>query len=110
MLADGYVSILLLGGIALMVAVRAAVIPSAPRRTILVGHWGGEEQGLVGSRAFAEDHPEVIQGLQVAFNQDNGTWRIEYLQGQGFLLAGANVARWIAGEGLIGPVDASLGY
>jgi hypothetical protein len=67
-----------------------------PRRTILVGHWGAEEQGLVGSRAFAEDHPEVIQGLQVAFNQDNGTWRIEYLEGQGFLFAGASVARWIA--------------
>lgn len=30
-----------------------------PRRTILVGHWGGEEQGLSGSRAFAADHPEV---------------------------------------------------
>lgn len=36
MMADGYVSVLLLGGIALMVAIRAAVIPSAPRRTILV--------------------------------------------------------------------------
>ena len=23
-----------------------------PRRTILVGHWGAEEQGLVGSRSF----------------------------------------------------------
>jgi Zn-dependent M28 family amino/carboxypeptidase len=29
----------------------------APKRTILAGHWSGEELGLVGSRAFAEDHP-----------------------------------------------------
>ena len=26
-----------------------------PKRTILVGHWGSEEQGLNGSRAFVED-------------------------------------------------------
>jgi Zn-dependent M28 family amino/carboxypeptidase len=66
-----------------------------PRRTILVGHWGGEEQGLIGSRAFSEDHPEVVQNLQVLFNQDNGTWRIEYIQTQGLLGAGANLARWV---------------
>jgi hypothetical protein len=67
-----------------------------PRRTILAGHWGGEEQGTIGSLAFAEDHPEVIQGLQVAFNQDNGTWRVEILEGQGFLKASANLAKWVA--------------
>jgi hypothetical protein len=67
-----------------------------PRRTILAGHWGGEEQGTIGSLAFAEDHPEVISGLQVAFNQDNGTWRVEILEGQGFLKAGGNLARWVA--------------
>jgi len=66
-----------------------------PRRTILVGHWGGEEQGLIGSRAFAEDHPDVVQNLQVLFNQDNGTWRIEYIQTQGLLGAGANLAKWV---------------
>ena len=67
-----------------------------PRRTIIAGHWGGEEQGTIGSLAFAEDHPEVIKGLQVAFNQDNGTWRVEILEAQGFLEAGANLARWVA--------------
>jgi carboxypeptidase Q len=67
-----------------------------PRRTILVGHWGGEEQGENGSLAFAEDHPEVVNGLQAAFNQDNGTWRVEVLEGQGFLAASANLARWVA--------------
>jgi hypothetical protein len=67
-----------------------------PRRTILVGHWANEEMGLVGSAAFREDHPEVMEGLQVLFNQDNGTWRIERIEGQGFLNAGAHIARWIS--------------
>jgi Zn-dependent M28 family amino/carboxypeptidase len=67
-----------------------------PRRTILVGHWGAEEQGLIGSRAFTEDHPDVVENLQVLFNQDNGTWRIEYIQTQGLVGAAGNLARWIA--------------
>lgn len=68
----------------------------APRRTILAGHWGGEEQGLIGSRAFSEDHPEVLAGLQALFNQDNGTWRIEYVETNGFLEAAGNLARWLS--------------
>ncbi|MBC7897354.1 MAG: M20/M25/M40 family metallo-hydrolase, partial [Cytophagaceae bacterium] len=67
-----------------------------PRRTIIAGHWGGEEQGTIGSLAFNEDHKDVIDGLQVAFNQDNGTWRVEVLEGQGFLKASSNLARWVA--------------
>ena len=67
-----------------------------PKRTILVGHWGGEEQGTIGSLAFGEDHPDVIAGLQVVFNQDNGTWRAELLEGQGFAKASGNLARWAA--------------
>ena len=65
-----------------------------PRRTIIVGHWGGEEQGLIGSTAFAADNPEVVDGLQAAFNQDNGTWRIDFIRMQGFLGAGEHFARW----------------
>jgi carboxypeptidase Q len=67
-----------------------------PRRTILVGHWGGEEQGLIGSRAFAEDRPDVVANLQALFNQDNGTWRVDYIQAQGLLGASAHLARWVA--------------
>lgn len=70
-----------------------AVYPN-PRRTILAGHWGGEEQGLIGSTAFAADNPDVVDGLQVALNQDNGTWRIDYIRMQGFLGAGERFARW----------------
>ncbi len=67
-----------------------------PRRTIIAGHWGGEEQGLVGSHAFTEDHPEVVANLQALFNQDNGTWRVEYVETQGYLKAAGNVARWLS--------------
>ena len=54
-----------------------------PKRTIIVGHWSGEEQGLNGSRAWAADHPEVVQHLQALFNQDNGTGRIQTISTQG---------------------------
>lgn len=67
-----------------------------PKRTIIVGHWGGEEQGLNGSRAYAKDHPEVVKGLQALFNQDNGTGRIVNFSASGFTTASGNVARWMA--------------
>ncbi len=67
-----------------------------PRRTIVVGHWGGEEQGLIGSTAFAADNPEVVDGLQAAFNQDNGTWRVDYIRMMGFTAAGAHFGRWFS--------------
>ena len=66
-----------------------------PRRTILVGHWGAEEMGLIGSGSFREDHPEVVEGLQVGFNQDNGTWRFEKIEGQGFLDMAAHLPKWM---------------
>lgn len=67
-----------------------------PKRTILVGHWGSEEQGTIGSSAFREDHPEVMEGMQAAFNQDNGTWRFERLEGQGFLGSAAHLPVWMS--------------
>lgn len=67
-----------------------------PKRTILVGHWGSEEQGLNGSRAFVEDHPEIVNNLQVLFNQDNGTGRVTNLSGQGFLNAYEYLTRWLS--------------
>ncbi len=67
-----------------------------PKRTILVGHWGSEEQGLNGSRAFVEDHPEIVKNIQVLFNQDNGTGRVVNLSGQGFIKAGDYLTRWLA--------------
>ena len=67
-----------------------------PKRTILVGHWGSEEQGLNGSRAFVEDHPEIVENLQVFVNQDNGTGRVVRISGQGLIDAGMFLAKWLA--------------
>ncbi|HEY2806465.1 MAG TPA: M20/M25/M40 family metallo-hydrolase [Gemmatimonadales bacterium] len=66
-----------------------------PRRTIIIGHWGGEEEGTIGSEVFADDHADVMAGAQVVFNQDNGTWRADTLEAQGFAMAGVNLARWV---------------
>ena len=66
-----------------------------PRRTIIVGHWGAEEQGLIGSGSFREDHPDVVTGLQAAFNQDNGTWRFEKIDGQAYADAANHLPRWM---------------
>lgn len=76
-----------------------------PRRTIVVGLWGGEEQGLLGSRAYvstylaepeASDQASATAGgggelkkkaayekFSVYFNHDNGTGKFRgvYLQG-----------------------------
>jgi hypothetical protein len=72
-----------------------------PKRTIMVGHWSSEEQGLNGSTAFTEDHPEVMKGLQALFNQDNGTGRVQSLKQWYSKLPGfytdsmsANVVSW----------------
>jgi carboxypeptidase Q len=67
-----------------------------PNRTIVVGHWSGEEQGLNGSRAFAEDHPEIVRGLHALFNQDNGTGRIRNISMQGFTGVAPTFRRWLA--------------
>ena len=66
-----------------------------PKRTILVGHWGSEEQGLNGSRAFVKDHPEIVKNMQVLFNQDNGTGRVVNISGNGFLNSYDYLGRWL---------------
>jgi carboxypeptidase Q len=61
-------------------------------RTVRVGLWGAEEEGLLGSKAYVKEHfadPEVMKttaehaNLSGYFNIDNGTGRIRgvYLQG-----------------------------
>ena len=67
-----------------------------PQRTILAGHWTGEEQGLVGSRAFSEDHPEVVKGLQFMFNHDLGTGRVNRIHGAGLPDAAAHLEQWLS--------------
>ncbi|MCA6079062.1 M20/M25/M40 family metallo-hydrolase [Fulvivirga sedimenti] len=67
-----------------------------PKRTIIAGHWGSEEQGLNGSRSYVEDHPEIVENLQALFNQDNGTGRVVNISGQGYLHAYEYLGRWLS--------------
>ena len=85
------------GTIAILEAMRIlkGVYPE-PKRTILVGHWGGEEQGLNGSRAFAQDNQRVVQGLHVLLNFDIGTGLVNDISMQGMTGAGAHFSRWFA--------------
>lgn len=66
------------------------------KRTILVCLWGSEEQGLNGSRAFVEDHPEIIQNTQAVFNFDSGTGRITRINGGGFEKSYDYLSRWLS--------------
>lgn len=47
-----------------------------PRRTIRIALWSGEEQGLLGSRAWVEAHRELWPKISAYLNVDNGTGRI----------------------------------
>jgi carboxypeptidase Q len=67
-----------------------------PKRTIVVGHWPGEEQGLNGSRAWAYDHPEIVRAIQAGFNQDNGTGRIQSTSGVGLPNAAEHMQQWLS--------------
>jgi hypothetical protein len=85
------------GTLVMMEAMRILelVLPH-PRRTIIAGHWSGEEQGLNGSRAFAADHQGVVNGMQAGFNQDNGTGRVRSVGLQGLPGAASFMRRWFA--------------
>ena len=85
------------GSVTMMEVVRILkqVYPN-PKRTIIVGLWGGEEQGLNGSRAFVEDNPDIIENMQVLFNQDNGTGRVSRINGQGFVHSYDYMGRWLS--------------
>jgi len=84
------------GTIAMMEVARILkkVLPN-PKRTILIGLWGSEEQGLNGSRAFVLDNPDIIEKTQAVFNLDNGTGRVENINGSGFLHAYDFIGKWL---------------
>lgn len=85
------------GTLVMMEAMRILkkVLPN-PKRTIIVGHWGSEEQGLNGSAAFVADNPDVVANLQALFNQDNGTGRVVKINGSGFLHSYDYLTRWLS--------------
>jgi hypothetical protein len=68
----------------------------APKRTIIVGLWNSEEQGLNGSRAFVADHPEIVENIHAVFNQDNGTGRVVNISMQGFTGVASFFGDWMS--------------
>ncbi|MCU0619077.1 MAG: M20/M25/M40 family metallo-hydrolase [Gemmatimonadaceae bacterium] len=66
-----------------------------PKRTILAGHWGGEEQGLNGSRSFVKDNPAIVSKVHALFNQDNGTGRVVGMSASGFTGADTVLRRYL---------------
>lgn len=107
------------GVAALMEAARLLVAADArPRRTVRIALWGGEEQGLLGSRAWVARHLEGPGGeaarrdLQVYFNQDIGGGATYGLYLQGSEAARPVLDAWIAGLRDVGArrnVDAAIG-
>jgi hypothetical protein len=75
-----------------------------PRRTVRIGLWGGEEQGLIGSRVYVGEHfasrdmSEIkadYDNFSVYFNIDNGTGRIHGVWLQGNLAVKPIFAQWM---------------
>ncbi|MEJ2546900.1 MAG: M20/M25/M40 family metallo-hydrolase [Gemmatimonadota bacterium] len=65
------------GSLVMMEAMRIlASLGETPRRTIRIALWGGEEQGLLGSRGWVEAHPELHAKISAYLNVDNGTGKI----------------------------------
>jgi carboxypeptidase Q len=94
------------GSAAMMEAMRILkAIGARPRRTIRIGLWGGEEQGLLGSRAYVREHfadPATMQlkpehaKLAAYFNSDNGTGRTRGIWLQSNLAVRPIFEQWIA--------------
>jgi carboxypeptidase Q len=106
------------GSAAMMEAMRIlTTVGAKPRRTIRVGLWGGEEQGLLGSRAYVREHfadvetmalkPEHAK-LAAYFNSDNGTGKVRGIWMQGNMATRPIFEAWMAplkdlGVTILGP-------
>jgi carboxypeptidase Q len=94
------------GSAAMMEAMRILkAVGAKPRRTIRVALWGGEEQGLLGARAYAREHLADIESmalkpeharLSAYFNSDNGTGRVRGVWLQGNMAVRPIFEQWIA--------------
>lgn len=92
------------GSAAMMEAVRVIqTLGLKPRRTIRVALWAAEEQGLLGSRAYVQQHfidpatkgPNPAHAKVTAyFNLDNGTGRIRGIWGMGNAAALPIFEKW----------------
>jgi hypothetical protein len=71
------------GSIVMMEALRILkTLGLQPRRTIRIALWSGEEQGLLGSRAWVENNPDLHDKISAYLNQDNGTGKIRGVYSQ----------------------------
>ncbi|HVL67434.1 MAG TPA: M20/M25/M40 family metallo-hydrolase [Vicinamibacterales bacterium] len=94
------------GSAAVMEAMRILkAVGVRPRRTIRVALWGGEEQGLLGARAYVRAHyadPATMQlkpahgKISAYFNSDNGTGKIRGVWLQSNLAVRPIFEQWIA--------------
>jgi hypothetical protein len=65
------------GTVVMMEAVRILkALDLKPRRTVRIALWSGEEQGLLGSRGWVNQHPDLWPMISAYVNVDNGTGRI----------------------------------
>ena len=71
------------GSIVMMEAMRILKsLGLTPRRTIRIGLWSGEEEGLYGSRGWVAKHPDLYPKISAYLNVDNGTGRIRGIWNQ----------------------------
>jgi len=88
------------GAVAAMEAMRIIrAIGTAPRRTIRVALWSGEEQGLLGARAYLAQHfatPAARNQLAVYLNDDPGSGKTLGFYMEGNTAAKALFDGWLA--------------
>jgi hypothetical protein len=110
------------GSAAMMEVMRILkAVGAKPRRTIRIALWGGEEQGLMGSRAYVRQHfadranmqlKPAHEKLSAYFNIDNGTGRIRGIWMQSNLAVKRIFEQWIEpleslGVNILGPRSVS---
>jgi carboxypeptidase Q len=88
------------GAVAVMEAMRIlGALGARPRRTIRAALWSGEEQGLLGARAYVAQHfntPETRDRLSVYLNDDPGSGKTLGFYMEGNREAKAIFDRWLA--------------
>ncbi len=71
------------GSVVMMEAMRILKALGLPmRRTVRIALWSGEEQGLLGSRAWIRMHRDRHAGVSAYLNLDNGTGKIRGIWNQ----------------------------
>jgi len=88
------------GAVAVMEAMRILrAIGVEPRRTIRVALWSGEEQGMLGARAYVKEHfnaPAARDQLAVYLNDDPGSGKTLGFYMEGNRQAKAIFDRWLS--------------